>query len=123
MYISKTYIYNNNGALEFSTSEPTLPVSFDAGVLQASVHGAGGEIGHLRLSEDGPIGFGKAGSFEGFCSGGGIAQLGKIMTKEKLEKGETVAFCKDETELDKINAKLIALNEVTQFAEGICDEA
>ena len=42
MYISKTYIYNNNGTLEFSTTEPTLPVSFDAGVLQASVHGAGG---------------------------------------------------------------------------------
>ena len=42
MYISKTYIYNNNGTLEFSTTEPTLPVSYDAGVLQSSVHGAGG---------------------------------------------------------------------------------
>ena len=34
-----------------------------------------GEIGHIRLSPDGPLGCGKAGSFEGFCSGGGIEQL------------------------------------------------
>ena len=40
MYISKTYIYNNNGTLEFTTTEPVKPVSYDVGVLQASVHGA-----------------------------------------------------------------------------------
>lgn len=33
-----------------------------------------GEVGHLRLAEDGPEGYGKRGSFEGFCSGGGIAR-------------------------------------------------
>jgi len=34
-----------------------------------------GEVGHWRLAPDGPIGFGKRGSFEGFCSGAGIQQL------------------------------------------------
>ncbi|MBA3847741.1 MAG: ROK family protein [Planctomycetes bacterium] len=34
-----------------------------------------GEIGHIRLERFGPVGCRKAGSFEGFCSGGGIAQL------------------------------------------------
>ncbi len=34
-----------------------------------------GEVGHFRLEKTGPIGYRKAGSFEGFCSGGGIAQL------------------------------------------------
>ena len=34
-----------------------------------------GEVGHLRLAEDGPEGFGKRGSFEGFCSGGGISRM------------------------------------------------
>ncbi len=34
-----------------------------------------GEIGHIRLERDGPVGCGKPGSFEGFCSGGGIEQL------------------------------------------------
>ena len=78
------------------------------GRLYSGTNDNAGECGHIRLSDEGPVGYGKAGSFEGFCSGGGIAQLGKMMTKQKLDKGETVAFCKDETELDKINAKLIA---------------
>lgn len=36
-----------------------------------------GEIGHVRLAEDGPLGYGKRGSFEGFCSGGGILRLAR----------------------------------------------
>ncbi len=34
-----------------------------------------GEIGHMRLADDGPVGCRKLGSFEGFCSGAGIAQI------------------------------------------------
>ena len=46
-----------------------------------------GEIGHMRLAENGPVGYNKAGSMEGFCSGGGIAQLAEI-EREKF-KGTT----------------------------------
>ena len=42
-----------------------------------------GEVGHLRLADDGPWGFGKNGSFEGFCSGGGIARLSEMRTGVK----------------------------------------
>lgn len=42
-----------------------------------------GEVGHMRLEKKGPMGYGKAGSFEGFCSGGGIARLAKIRLEEK----------------------------------------
>lgn len=45
------------------------------GHLYAGTTGDAGEVGHLRLATDGPVGYGKAGSFEGFCSGGGIARL------------------------------------------------
>jgi glucokinase len=34
-----------------------------------------GEIGHLRLRDDGPVGFGVRGSVEGYCSGPGIVQV------------------------------------------------
>jgi glucokinase len=34
-----------------------------------------GEVGHIRLAEDGPKGYGKHGSWEGFCSGGGISRM------------------------------------------------
>ena len=40
-----------------------------------------GEVGHMRLAEFGPVGYHKAGSFEGFCSGGGLAQLAANMKK------------------------------------------
>jgi glucokinase len=67
-----------------------------------------GEVGHMRLADMGPVGFGKAGSFEGYCSGGGIAQLGQIKALEKLQVGEPVSFCKGIDELSAITAKSIA---------------
>ena len=45
------------------------------GRLYEGASGDAGEVGHIRLADTGPVGFGKAGSFEGFCSGGGIARL------------------------------------------------
>jgi len=67
-----------------------------------------GEVGHMRLADMGPVGFGKAGSFEGYCSGGGIAQLGQIKAREKLQVGEQVSFCKSIDDLPGITAKSIA---------------
>jgi glucokinase len=34
-----------------------------------------GEVGHIRLAEDGPVEYGKAGSWEAFCSGSGMVKL------------------------------------------------
>ena len=45
------------------------------GHLYEGASGDAGEVGHVRLAPEGPVGYGKAGSFEGFCSGGGIARL------------------------------------------------
>lgn len=38
-----------------------------------------GEIGHWRLAEDGPLGFGKRGSWESFASGAGMVELAAQM--------------------------------------------
>jgi len=67
-----------------------------------------GEVGHIRLQEDGPFGYGKNGSFEGFCSGGGIADLGKREAKKAILEGNPPCFCKDLSELSEITAKKIA---------------
>lgn len=67
-----------------------------------------GEVGHIRLCEFGPVGHGKAGSFEGFCSGGGIAQLARIKVLERIQSGKDVSFCGSLEELDTLNAKVIA---------------
>ncbi len=49
------------------------------GKLYSGTNDNAGEAGHIRLAKNGPIGFGKHGSFEGFCSGGGIAKLAQEM--------------------------------------------
>ncbi len=49
------------------------------GRLYAGTCGMAGEVGHMGLTTDGPEGYGKAGSFEGYCSGGGIVKLGRQM--------------------------------------------
>ena len=48
-----------------------------------------GEVGHIRLRKTGPVGYGKHGSFEGFCSGGGIAQLGVAAINAELKNGRS----------------------------------
>ena len=62
------------------------------GRLYGGTNGNAGEIGHIRLSENGPVGYGKSGSFEGFCSGGGILQIAKTMVLERLQMGESVPY-------------------------------
>ena len=42
------------------------------GRLYSGTTGLAGEVGHVRLSGSGPHGYGKNGSWEGYCSGGGI---------------------------------------------------
>ena len=62
------------------------------GKLYSGTNDMAGEVGHIRLERFGPVGFGKAGSFEGFCSGGGISRLAQTMALEKLQMGESVSF-------------------------------
>lgn len=78
------------------------------GQLYAGTNDLGGEVGHIRLEKDGPVGFGKAGSFEGFCSGGGIAQLARTIISEKIANGETVAFVEG-IDLDELDTKTVAI--------------
>jgi len=77
------------------------------GKIYSGTNDLGGEVGHMRMAEDGPVGFGKAGSFEGFCSGGGIAQSGQRYVLKKMESGEQVMFCRSMDLIDKITAKTI----------------
>lgn len=78
------------------------------GKLYVGANDNAGEVGHVRMAPDGPVGYYKKGSFEGFCSGGGLAQLGALYAKQALDAGKTCAFCKSEEELDGITAKALA---------------
>jgi glucokinase len=79
------------------------------GKLYSGTNDLGGEVGHIRLATNGPVGFGKAGSFEGFCSGGGIAQLAKNVVAEKWKAGIPVQFCPSLEKIDELDTKTVAL--------------
>ncbi|MEM1484404.1 ROK family protein [Oscillospiraceae bacterium PP1C4] len=75
------------------------------GQLYSGTNGMAGEVGHLRIEKDGPIGYGKRGSLEGFCSGGGIRQIAQSMAEKLHSEGKTASFAKG----TEITAKEVAL--------------
>jgi len=89
----------------------TFGTGFGAGLilggrLYSGSSDRAGEIGHVRSARLGPVGYGKQGSFEGFCSGGGIAQLGYTIGLAHYQNGEKPAYWSSNR--DEINAKTIA---------------
>ena len=72
----------------------TCGTGFGAGLildgrLYSGTNDMAGEIGHVRAEKDGPVGYGKRGSFEGFCSGGGILQLtGGVSAREAVLRAD-----------------------------------
>lgn len=79
------------------------------GKLYTGTNDMAGEIGHIRLSQEGPVGYGKKGSFEGYCSGGGIAQIAKREILSKLIRGEKVDFCPSEELAEHVTTKDVGI--------------
>ena len=77
------------------------------GRLYAGASDMAGEVGHVRLSEWGPPGYGKLGSFEGFCSGSGIAQLARRAVEAELQLGRRPALCPTIEELPSLTAEKV----------------
>lgn len=78
------------------------------GRLYSGTNDLAGEAGHVRLAEDGPYGYGKRGSFEGFCSGGGIAQAARDAIRERWSRGEDVPLCPNRDDIDRLDAQMVA---------------
>jgi glucokinase len=58
------------------------------GRLYTGASGAAGEIGHVRLTRGGPVGYHKAGSVEGWASGGGLAQVAAKVVPAAVKRGQ-----------------------------------
>lgn len=92
----------------------TFGTGFGAGLilggrLYSGTNGNAGEAGHFRLADVGPVGYGKAGSLEGFCSGGGIAQLAYMKALEYVQVGNYPSFFKKGMTVADITAKDVAI--------------
>lgn len=78
------------------------------GRLYTGTNNMAGEAGHMRLSDNGPVGYGKRGSFEGFCSGAGIAQQAQTYFTEKLQAGIKRPLCREAEDLPLLTAKKVS---------------
>ncbi len=77
------------------------------GRLYSGTNELAGEVGHLRLAPDGPLGYGKAGSFEGFCSGGGIANLARSQAEASLLRHQVPLYCPTLEDLPGVSAEKV----------------
>lgn len=90
------------------------------GSLYSGTNDMAGEIGHVRMAESGPVGYGKAGALEGFCSGGGIAQIGRMLVAEQLQQGREPLLLSRAGDMQGIDARRIA--ELAQAGDPLCQE-
>lgn len=75
------------------------------GRLYSGTNDNAGECGHIRLEPYGPVGYGKAGSMEGFCSGGGIARIARMRIQEQMQRGKKISWAADP---ELVDARLVA---------------
>ncbi|MHB8578280.1 MAG: ROK family protein [Ignavibacteriaceae bacterium] len=73
----------------------TLGTGFGAGLildgrLYRGTSFVAGEIGHIRITDNGPYAYGKQGSLEAYCSGAGIEKLAAIMFPDRWSNGISV---------------------------------
>lgn len=76
------------------------------GKLYSGTNGNAGEVGHMRIAPIGPSGYGKIGSFEGFCSGNGVREVGRALARQSIQTGVTPLYA--ENGLDSFTAAEIA---------------
>ncbi len=98
--------YNNVVFLTFGTGMGAGLIL--DGKLYSGTNDGAGEIGHIRLAKKGPVGYGKVGSFEGFCSGGGIRNLAVLTAKKYISEGKKSILFKDEKDIENLTAKSVA---------------
>jgi len=105
----------------------TFGTGFGAGLildgrLYSGIDDMAGEIGHIRLEKDGPIGFGKKGSCEGFCSGGGLKRLATSIAEKKAESGEAPYWYPDFCDAKSVAEAAYKGDETALEVYRICGE-
>ena len=102
----------------------TFGTGLGAGIIVNGqiLHGASetaGEIGHWRLAPSGPIGYGKAGSWEGFASGAGLVELANLRFPERWSPSTPIHHLIDCMLADDLEALQIAEEAGQWMGRGI----
>lgn len=86
------------------------------------LHGAtdtAGEIGHWRLSDEGPEGYGKRGSWEGFASGAGLVQLASLRCPRRWRSATSIAELVDAMLANDADALAVAREAGEWLGRGL----
>jgi glucokinase len=92
----------------------TMGTGFGAGIiadgrLYRGANDNAGEIGHVRLTRSGPVGYHKAGSAEGWASGGGMAQVAQRVVEAARRKREPTLLASRSKSAKTITARDVGL--------------
>lgn len=93
----------------------TFGTGFGAGLilngrLYAGTSDNAGEVGHVRLTKSGPVGYRKSGSCEGYCSGSGMVRLAKIIAERKKYVDAYESYIAEIGDECEISAKTLAVH-------------
>ena len=102
----------------------TMGTGFGAGIildgkLYRGTNDVAGEIGHIRIAEDGPLCYGKRGSLEGFGSGNGIALLASEMYPRIWGKETTVIALYDSFRAGSAEARAVFDRAALHLGRGL----
>ncbi len=102
----------------------TFGTGLGAGLIINSqvLHGAtdtAGEVGHLRLAWEGPKGFGKAGSWEGFASGQGLVELAAQMFPRRWSQSTAIREVVESMLADDTEALAVAAEAGKWMGRGM----
>ena len=78
-----------------------------------------GEVGHWRLASEGPMGFGKRGSWEAFSSGTGLVALAHLQNPERWPADTPIRLLVDDMLADDPEALAVAATAGKWMGRGI----
>jgi glucokinase len=95
----------------------------DGRILRGAT-GDAGEVGHWRIRDFGPSGYGKIGSFEGYCSGGGLRQLALTVSERYRQNGSLPAYAREgHGDVKAVAEAARAGDEAAREVFTVCGEA
>jgi glucokinase len=89
------------------------------GKLLRGASDTAGEVGHWRLAPDGPLGFGKRGSWEGFASGAGLVQVARLMFPQRWHEHTPIRELVDAMLADDVEALAVAGEAGRRMGTGL----
>lgn len=81
--------------------------------------GLAGEVGHWRMAVDGPVSYGKRGSWEAFASGSGLALLARHRHPELFPEGTTAADVNQQAHEGNEAARAVVLESAHYLGKGL----